>query len=501
MELSITQALDLWDRQVMVRSEMAKCQGYYSGKHTIVGKNERYADGSKKSENVTNWPRYGVNRYVGAMTRKPYKVTARNAEDELAKLGIEVYADIARRVMIDAIDVDILRDVLINGRGIELHYFDPDAGGIQIANYDPLEWAVVYDSNEDVVAAIRRVTIPAGTIHQGAALADSLDIVTVYTDAIIAEYSSSGKSPNNWTLTKDPVEHFYGRVPVVEWCVNELRESLISAAVRSQTDEWNSIDSASGDDIRQIVDAMLVIKGYDADWVKQHESVINKSRMLPLSGAGDADAFYLTRQTDVARITERLKRTREAIHLMMEVPDVANIAGATGATSGIALKLMFTPMNETANAMIQYLKRCMKCRVDLINAMQEKQGLPQIVDYDMNIGFSIPVNELEEWQSIGALQDIVSHGTRLRLLHSIEDPAAELEAFNTEHEQRQLNAIKTPTQQAVEQQAMMDMAAKNMGPVMEKAIMTLGQAAIGTLTKDSTMQRIVERQRPAEAAG
>jgi hypothetical protein len=135
--------------------------------------------------------------------------------------------------------------------------------------------------------------------------------------------------------------------------------------------------------------------------------------------------------------------------MMAEVPDVNEIVGTTGQTSGIALKLMFTPMHERAEDMIVLLKQALRKRIKLLNAIASKRSQQTIENYLIQIQFRIPVNRIEEWANISKLENVVSHQTMLKLLTDIEDPASEMEAIKNETEEQGLEQRLTGAEPGV----------------------------------------------------
>ncbi len=442
-QLTPTQIDAVWEASEPERNWRAKQADYYTGKHAITKSSETYVDGSKKSQRVTNWPRYAVHRYLGALTGSPFVLTPKN-EDEPSP-GLEWYADLTEAQNLNAVDAELLRCALIHGVGVELHEFH--MGRVSVRSSDPLNWAFVFDEvTEDLKAAIHRVKLPGNTYHAGEFLEEETEFQTYYDESQIVDFKR-GKDAKDWEPVGQPIRHGYKRVPVNVWRLNKKREGIITRDIIGQCDEYNEIDSASGDDIRNDVDAMLILTGISGDWLngpadpnapdgETNASVVRRTKMLPFPDK-EADAKFLQRMTDVERVSRRLARTREHVHLMADVPDVNTIVGATGGTSGIALRLKFMPMIHRANTMILYLKESLRRRVDLLNAIARRfEGVDetksQIEDYDPHIEFSLPVNRLEEWRSISALAGIVSQRTMLSLLSDIEDPDAELERLSKE---------------------------------------------------------------------
>ena len=430
--LTVEQLNAIWDLHEGDREDQTKRFDYYDGDQAIVGVQEYYSDGTPKAQVVTNWIKYIVNRYVGSISDLQISntiVLGEEPEDLPDRiLAVDAYSTLVKDQNLTGKDNRLEKDCQLAGYGVEVHSFD-EADGIQITIYDPREWVLVRDTDDKLVLAIRRVTLKANTIHGGVYLDKPLEIMTVYYPDVIIVYSRTEKD-SVWTEVDEPISHSYGEIPVVQWSMNDTRTTIITDAIITQQDEFNTIDSANGEEVKKDVDSILHLTNVGADWAKENESTIRKQRIVVTPE--NSDAKFLTHVSDVARINNRLGRTRSHIHMMGEVPDVANMVGATGSTSGIALKLMFTPMEESVQGMIPYLEQSVRKRIDLINAIFRKQNKPEIVDYKVTIQFLIPVNRIEEWQHIGSLDNIVSQRTQLELLTDIDDPETELKAVRLE---------------------------------------------------------------------
>ncbi|KKN12824.1 hypothetical protein LCGC14_1012590 [marine sediment metagenome] len=480
LKLNTTQLDALWNDGEAERTDMKKRRDYYRGLHAITKRREEYVDGRPKTNRVVNWSKFAVELYVGALTSIPYQVSRVKPDDDTNN-GPEIYSKVRDNNNLSAQDVENLRNSLVSGFGIGLHEFVD--GVIYVTTQDPIEWLLIYDEGGILVGAIRRTTITAGQIHDGAPLDQDIQIMYFYNEEGRFTYRQTAGMAA-WTPTEEPfLRHFYDGVPVEVWTVNANQESIITDDIIDLIDEYDEIYSACGDDIRNDVDALLVIVGVDRGWLLQpsdadstmtNAAAVRQSRVLPLSEGSSAE--FLTKQISIERVVSHLVRTREHIHTAFGVPDIETIVGAVGSTSGIALKLKFFSMMNRSTSIINYLKAGMRGRIDLLNATNGRLSGDKIEEVQINIQFSLPVNRLEEWQNIEKLKDVVTHRKQLELLSDIDDPEAELEAFEQE---RQNN--KTPEELALEQEAAIDKAARQLTPGLQKILDGLGDGAVERL--------------------
>ena len=123
-----------------------------------------------------------------------------------------------------------------------------------------------------------------------------------------------------------------------------------------------------------------------------------------------------------------LRTLRANLHTESAAPDLDEIVGTSGATSGIALCLKFQAMIEVAGEFAKYIQASLRERITLLNRIWRLQGRPVLSDYDVTVPLNPPANETEIWQNIGALEPLLSRLDRLRLIPSVADPHAALEA-------------------------------------------------------------------------
>lgn len=497
-----TKELDqLWIDFEQSRKAMRLREDYYSGNHPILGRAETYADGTRKSNRVANWAKYIINRYVGALCSTPYQVTVRDNDEnpEAAQDGIAAYSEIAASQNLAATDAENLKHALLCGYGIEVLGYDSDLKTPTIAAYNPREWVLVKDTDGAIVLAFRRVTVQPGVIFDGTLVSEPMDLQTAYTDSAVYTYrrahDAKTKEQAQWALVSEQ-QHFFGAVPLVEWTVTPDGSSILTDAVLGQIDEYNEIDSASGDEIRMDTDALLKISNISAKWAADNQKAVREMRVLAVPQ--DSEVEYLTKPSNLERVQSRLERTRQHIHMMGEVPDVGYLVGSTGATSGIALKLAFTPMFESAAGMIPYIKWGVRDRINLLNAVQAARNAPRIENYNVVVQFQIPTNRIEEWQAVGALTNIVSHQTQLELLTDVDDPANEMARIRNEQETK-IASMEGPEQVAI-RDAQVEAASGEVGDSIESVIAKLGDGLTDYLLKSGAVDRLMaDKKKQAEA--
>lgn len=475
---------DLWMADAPKRKDMEHRQNYLKGKHAILNREEMYADGTLKKNRVANWVRYIVNRYVGLLTTTPYQVTSADEESENA--GPKAYTEIARAQDLVRIDATHLEQSFVKGYSVEVHGWKEATKAQTITAHDPLEWTFAVDDLERVVCAIRKIKIPAKTIRDGKPIADPVDVLTVYDDTAIYAFEKTDKANSEWVEVRPPTAHFFGRVPVIRMAVNDKMETMVSDALIGLCDEYNEIFSTAGDDVRREVDSLLMMIGFDPDWILKNIQKIRQERVLP--GAEGVDAKYLTRASDIVPKKDHLANTRDVIHMTGEVPDVALIVGATGDTSGIALQLKFMPMMQNATGMIPYIQSGVRERIELINARFAKTSKPPIENVNVIVQISLPVNRIEEWSNIKSLDGVVSHRKQLELLSDVGDPEQELRRMEREADTNAAT-IRTPEEAAAVMDARVEKSAVAAEGDFETLVAMLSTALVDYMTANGVLDR------------
>lgn len=475
----------LWSNDAQNRAKRSKRENYYDAKHAILDRTEKYGDGKDKSNIVTNWVGHIVDEHTGTIST--YQVSS---EEDAMEQAVKEYSTIAEDNFLASKDIDNRRNAFLFGYGIEVHSFNAEKGKIVIKNYPSNEWLIQRDSDGDIALAIRWVTLPEYTIYNQEVLTEDIELISVYTKT---GYVHAEKRGEQWAIIEENT-HFYGMVPVVQWRVDENSEGIVSDAIIKQNDEYNETDSANGDSVKIDVDSILKLKGIDSVWANENEVMIREKRMIPLPEGGDAE--YMSRTFDTLRIQDRLDRTRKHIHIMGKVPDVANVVGATGGTSGIALKLLFSPMQRKSESVISFLKQGVSDRIELINAMWKKLNKPILEDYTITIQFVMPVNRIEEWQNIAMLNGIVSKKTMLELLTDINDPEAEFAKL--EEEMANMPAEEeTPEKQAIQgeqEQGEIDKKAVNFEETIGEMIENISTSVVDFMISSGAVDRVIKEK-------
>lgn len=424
MPLEPAQVDALWMADEQRRINQRKRWNYYTGVQPVLELDDERLDGSTRNKVVTNWIKYIVDAHSGFIASSPFKYIAKDSESEDSKEALSNLYDVVQDNELNIIDLEHVERAVLMGWGVEVHGVSD--GQIVISSYDPRNWAFVFDEDGAMIYAIYKVTLPANSSYKGEIISDEIALYTVYDDKFIYTYERKSGQVN--PIQENRQSHYYGRPPVVLFRVNKPGDGyFISDALLTQQDVFNVVRSANADDVTYNVDSLLAINGYepsaffeaDDDGVTFIEK-LREHRILPLNE--NAKAEFLERGNPREKVEYDLELTRSDIHMMSRLTDLASILAATGTASGIALKLKLQPQIEQASVFTRYLESGLRDRISLINTVWEKQGKPQLLDYEVEFTLNIPTNEQEIWNSLPSLDHVMSIEDQLKLVPSVRNP-------------------------------------------------------------------------------
>ena len=432
LELETKQILEIWDSGQSQRERLIRRRDYYDGKHKILQKPGKRHGGKPYNKIVSNWVRRLVDRHTGFATSKAFNLTV--AEGESLE-PLRQYDEVLRDNQLNTVDSLQFRDSNRYGYGVEEHSFDGKK--IIITNHDPIEWHFIIDEFGVNVGAIRRLELQKDTVFEDDVLDKNLVLYWFYNDKTITSYKSesAGTGTSQALTTQTDLEqtgqvpHQYGQLPVIQWSANADNAPLITDAFISLNDAYNTAVSGMLDDHEGDVDAFLVFIGIAADELTRKDKESNKSQIQIMRelqaivlADKDSSANFITRALPFEKIQFIIKRLQRLIHTMGAAPDLEEIVGTTGATSGIALKLQFQAMVERAGENKKHINASMRQRIDLINTIWEIQRKPILENYNVIVTFEIPENENEIWNSIMMLEPLLTRPALAALVPSIENP-------------------------------------------------------------------------------
>lgn len=470
MELTKEQILDLWGSKSEERAAQDVRHKYFVGDHAILDKaNQKRSDGGVYNAVVANWISNLVERHVGFLAARPFTVSPNDRGDQAAVAAVDGYNAVAQQNDLASLDERHFQQALIYGYSVETIGVGSDAR-LVIQDYDPRQWAFALDQDDNEIAAVRRLDVEPWTVYRGEWVTEPFSLFWVFDESKIRLYraeakdldaapflvdamvSTGVKNKSANLQLEDEREHFFDRLPVFRWKVDGDCKPYITDALMVLQDAYNTAISEHLDDTETDIQAILAMYGMspkdllrerpegEEDAGKRMIDVMRERKAFVFPDS-ESRAEFITRDLPTEKISWTEGRLRQLIHTMGSAPDIDEIVGATGRTSGIALRLQFQPMIELASKFSKYIEASLRTRIGLLNQVWGKVGLPALQDYDVTVTYSVPSNETEIWTAVNSLEPLLSRVDRLKLVPSIDDPQA---AAERKEEETAANAPVAP---------------------------------------------------------
>lgn len=379
----------------------------YEGFHNVFKLPEK--EGWKPDNRLAvNFPKYITDVFLGFVFGIPIK---RTHEDE--KVG-EAIAQFDKQNDIAEHDFEMAKKVCKYGHAFEYMYQDEDAK-TRVKDCTPKEVFVVYENTLRGAAyfAVRYGIMDDGHTKYGEII--ERDRIRDFVGSEI-----KGERPNA-----------YGKINVVEWLMNEERMSLYEE-IAGMTEAINKTIGEKANDVDSFAEAYLAILGAELD--EDGVMRIRDNRIINLYGTDNAkDILVQFLQKPTADDTQEnlLDRLEKWIHKISMVCDINS--ESFGNASGVALEYKLHPMRSLAGNMIQKALKSMRKRYKLFCTLStnvsDKEAWREL---EQTATLNLPKNKLEEAQTAGALEGIVSKETQLKVLSIVDNVQDEIEKMEKE---------------------------------------------------------------------
>jgi len=407
-ELSVELLQKMKNRfRLNVEPKLNKYKNYYDGLQAIL--NKKYSDDSKPcSKTVINYCKNIVDSYCGYLAT-PGFISYQSDED------IEVIMDILRYNDYQAEDSDFLLDALIYGTAAELMYND-SMGKTRFRLINPTTCFGIYDDSltGDLIYFVRMYKINEW---------DDTDTyrVDVYSDYTIRHYEMTGENGNPHFISEE--FHYFSQCPANIFMLPD--EKSIFDCVIGLQDAANELMSSEIDDFNAFCDAFLVLQGVDAETDDITSMKENRVLILP----EDANAQWLTKNTNGAQLEADFKRIHESIYRIAACPDFNSESFMGGVSSGVAIQYKLTGMETRAGKIEASMKKALQRRIEIIAGIASlRLGEEIFKDVEIDFKRNIPEDTTSIINMINSLKGTISDATLLSQLPFITDVNAELEA-------------------------------------------------------------------------
>lgn len=392
-------------------------ENLYLGFHDIFRLPEK--EGWKPDHRLAvGFPRYITDTFIGYAYGKPIKV---QSEDEKVNEAIQLFA---KRNALKDHNKEMAKVACKFGHAFE-YLYQNESTETRVTRFTPRQMFIVYD---DSVAERALFAVRYGYHGEKSKLRGKL-YGEILTPSQVLKFEEDKITDEN--------DNPYGKIPVVEWKLNEERIGLYES-VAGLVETYNAALGEKANDVESFAEAYLAIMGAEID--EEGIRRIRDSRIINLYGTNNAkDVLIQFLQKPTADGTQEnlLDRLETLIY---QTSMVANISDESfgGATSGTSLAYKLQAMSNLAESFDSKVEKSIRKRLKLFCTLSTNTPRQDAYE-DVEITFTrnVPKNLLEEAQTAAQLSGIVSHETQLRGLSIVADPKAELERIKDEDEESQ----------------------------------------------------------------
>ncbi len=392
-------------------------ENLYLGFHDIFRLPEK--EGWKPDHRLAvGFPRYITDTFIGYAYGKPIKV---QSEDEKFDEAMQLFA---KRNALKDHNKEMAKVACKFGHAFE-YLYQNESTETRVTRFTPRQMFIVYD---DSVAERALFAVRYGYHGEKSKLRGKL-YGEILTPSQVLKFEED--------KITDGTDNPYGKIPVVEWKLNEERIGLYES-VAGLVETYNAALGEKANDVESFAEAYLAIMGAEID--EEGIRRIRDSRIINLYGTNNAkDVLIQFLQKPTADGTQENLLDRLEI-LIYQTSMVANISDESfgGATSGTSLAYKLQAMSNLAESFDSKVEKSIRKRLKLFCTLSTNTPRQDAYE-DVEITFTrnVPKNLLEEAQTAAQLSGIVSHETQLRGLSIVADPKAELERIKDEDEESQ----------------------------------------------------------------
>lgn len=387
-------------------------ENLYKGFHDVYKQPEK-PDWKPDNRLAVNFPRYITDTFLGFGYGVPIKKS--HPDDTIA----QAINDFERENEITDHEYELARKCCIYGHAFEYLYQDEEAK-TKMTICTPMELFVVYDDTvkNRALFAVRYGYHSTETEQPGQRYGEIL----TREEIIPFEGSTAG----------EPMENPYGRLPCVEWMLNEDRMGLYEG-VSGLVEAYNHTLGEKANDVDAFAEAYLAVLGAELDEDGIYK--IRDNRVINLYGTDDAKDIlvqFLQKPTADGTQENLLNRLETLIY---QTSMVANISDESfgSAASGVALAYKLQAMSNLALTFDRKIEKSLRKRYKLFCSLSTNvSDRDAWRDVDIRTTRNLPKNVAEEAQTAAQLEGIVSKETQLSILSIVPDVKKELERMEQE---------------------------------------------------------------------
>lgn len=397
---------------------------YYDGEHKIL---ERTLSNKSLPNNkiVANHAEYITDMATGYVFGVPISYSG-NGDQELN--------DLFTAIDEDSHNNELALDTSIFGHGYELLFMNSEEKPtVELAALSPLNTFLVVDST------VRHLPMFGVTYTEKRDIEDNLkgyDVIA-YTDAMIFYYFFTNLSIETPSETKDPEEHYFGGVPIIEYWNNKKLKGDFEGVI-TLIDAYNLLQSDRINDKEQLVDALLAVTGAslgdtDEEMCKTAK-LLKEFKILELPDGGKAE--WLTKNLNETEIEVLKKSLKDDIHEFSKVPCLTD-ENFVGNASGIAMKYKLFGLEQLGKTKERYFKKGLRQRLKLINNINniKAKGF-DLNSIDITMKRSLPVDDELLARIAKETEGFISWETRVKAYNPEIDVDKERKRLEEENQKK-----------------------------------------------------------------
>ena len=250
---------------------------------------------------------------------------------------------------------------------------------------------------------------------------------TVFEEPLLIEESPYFKN-------SDGSNGMFEKVPFIPIKYNADMTSLLQD-IKSQVDAYDKIQSEVANNIIDIPNSIMLVKGYDGTNTKEVDEFVNNLKRTRIMFAPpDGDGKNLQAEQNIEQIDIELTRLRKDIFELGGGVDTQN--KDLKDTSGVALRWSYSNLEEKFNVWAKQLDVAIGQIIDFILQDNVAQGGADYSDIDYNIVYDTDsiINESETIQNLQLSKGLISAETIAANHPYTKDPQKEYEGMKKQME-------------------------------------------------------------------
>ena len=213
----------------------------------------------------------------------------------------------------------------------------------------------------------------------------------------------------NGQIVGEPKQHSFSRIPYLKLS-NTKDETSDLYRIKPLIDVYDIINSDFANNIDDMQEAFLTLKGYSGDAKNLAEFMKELKALKVLAVAEDGEAGVHQLQIPTEARTVFLDRLKNEIYDASMAVDLKNVAGGSNITN-VYINSMFADLDLKADQFENEVRKFLYTLIDFINTNDRKN-----ISYDFSFERSMIMNRMEAVEMLLKLTGVLSQKTIRELL-------------------------------------------------------------------------------------